>query len=184
MSCKKSEENLRKVLKNIIHLDDFESQEDMYKYVKNNMDKEFWLQMDNGDYISNYGNIISKKGKLRKQKLKSSNDKYFVIGLSCDGKLKNYYTHRLVAKYFVPNPFNKEQVDHKDGDSMNNKADNLRWCTPEENRNNNISREKFRTFYKTIIGVSDNGDTIEVDYLKDLKDYGFTSGDIDIISKC
>lgn len=184
MSCKKSEENLRKVLKNIIHLDDFESQEDMYKYVKNNMDKEFWLQMDNGDYISNYGNIISKKGKLRKQKLKSSNDKYFVIGLSCDGKLKNYYTHRLVAKYFVPNPFNKEQVDHKDGDSMNNKVDNLRWCTPEENRNNNISREKFRTFYKTIIGVSDSGDTIEVDYLKDLKDYGFTSGDIDIISKC
>ena len=67
MSCKKSEENLRKVLKNIIHLDDFESQEDMYKYVKNNMDKEFWLQMDNGDYISNYGNIISKKGKLLMQ---------------------------------------------------------------------------------------------------------------------
>ena len=52
-----------------------------------------------------------------------------------------------------------------------------------ENRNNKISKERFRTYYKTIIGVNDNGDIIEVDYLSDLREYGFTARDIETISK-
>lgn len=40
--------------------------------------------------------------------------------------------HELVAESFVPNPDGKKYVIHKDGDKLNNHADNLEWSdTPE-----------------------------------------------------
>lgn len=58
-------------------------------------------------------------------------------------KRKTYYIHRLVALIFIPNIFNKSQVDHRDTNKTNNRVDNLSWVTHQENMNNNATKNNI-----------------------------------------
>ena len=62
---------------------------------------------------------------------------YLRVGLSKDGKPKQFLVHRLVAEAFLPNPDNLPVVNHKDGNPSNNNVSNLEWCTQEYNTNYN-----------------------------------------------
>ena len=58
---------------------------------------------------------------------------YLFVTYMENGKQKMAYVHRLVADAFIPNPEGKPQVNHIDGNPMNNAVDNLEWVTGSEN---------------------------------------------------
>lgn len=62
-----------------------------------------------------------------------SGDNYRAVGLRKNGIKKTHLIHILVACYFIPNPNNFPEVDHKDFDRSNNNWCNLRWTTHDDN---------------------------------------------------
>lgn len=73
----------------------------------------------------------SKRGRILKQDETTTG--YLKVGLSVNGKRKEFKVHRLVANAFIFNEFEKPYVNHKDMDTKNNSVSNLEWCTQKEN---------------------------------------------------
>lgn len=112
------------------------------------MDGELWVDIEGfeGYYqVSNMGRIKSlprkwisgnsvreyKKPFIRKQSMHDRG--YCQVLLRKYNILKNYKTHVLVGKYFVPNPSNLPEINHKRGVKLDNRFHQLEWCTPLEN---------------------------------------------------
>lgn len=102
------------------------------------------------------GEVFNDKTNRFKKKV-FSNDGYLIVNLHKNAKGKNFYIHRLVAIHYIPNPENKPQVDHIDGNKTNNCVENLRWVTGSENCNafkkmpkHNTSGVKNISFHKQI----------------------------------
>ena len=66
---------------------------------------------------------------------------YERITLYKDGNRRVERIHRLVAMTFIPNPENKPCIDHINTDRSDNRVENLRWVTHEENCNNDLTRK-------------------------------------------
>lgn len=84
-----------------------------------------------GYEISNYGNVRNNKtGRI----IKNCYDlnRYFIVTLRKNKLKKTISVHRLVAKAFIPNPYNKETVNYINGIKTDNKVENLEWATRKE----------------------------------------------------
>ena len=101
--------------------------------------------------VSSTGRVKSLKRKdclgrtIRERMLKACDNGrgYLYISLSDGtGEHKRHYIHRLVGEAFVPNPLEKEDVNHKDENPSNNHASNLEWLTHKENLNYGMRNER------------------------------------------
>lgn len=93
---------------------------------------------------------------------------YLRISLSKENKRKKVMLHRIIAENFIPNPNNYTTVDHINGNKLDNRIENLRWCSQAENsrfdnhklRSNNtsgyrgISFDKRCNKYQTEVNVA------------------------------
>lgn len=72
--------------------------------------------------------------KLSELSTEETSKGYLRVYLSKNGKRKHHKVHRLVAQAFIPNPENKPQINHIDGNKQNNSITNLEWVTDAENK--------------------------------------------------
>jgi hypothetical protein len=76
---------------------------------------------------------------------------YYVNIKNKDKERKHMFIHRLVALAYIPNPDNKPDVNHKDGDKSHNEVSNLEWMTKSENSQDAWDTGLFykdKNFYK------------------------------------
>lgn len=102
------------------------------------------------------------------------------INLYKDGKRKSYLIHRLVALAYIPNSENKPDINHKDGNPLNNNVDNLEWCTKSENMQHAI-KNGLVDYYteKQILIRSNNGKKMgRINSMKSRRKFTFTEAEL------
>ena len=96
---------------------------------------EQFVKIYDGKYeVSSDGYIVSNVGTRKRLVGKVGDNGYNMVVLTVNGKKLYPMVHRLVAKAFIPNPKNLREVNHIDGNKLNNAASNLEWVTTRENQ--------------------------------------------------
>ena len=91
--------------------------------------------------------IIEKTGKQRTKKEKIVTAKrsgnYLGVTLHGDKGSKRFYIHRLVALAFIPNPNNKDCVNHLNRNKHDNRICNLEWVSYKENTEHALASREW-----------------------------------------
>lgn len=93
--------------------------------------------------VSNLGNVMNTKtGRIMRLNIKCG---YSKVHLLNEKERKSIFVHRLVATYFIENPENKPEVNHKNKNRIDNRVENLEWLTKPEN----LQHKSIGLVYKT-----------------------------------
>lgn len=130
-----------------------------WKQLKNNsyysINEEGVVKRNAYKRVDKLGRITQIKEMILKQYIDKDGYKRVTI---CTGYEKPKYclVHRLLAEAFIPNPNNYPIINHKDENTLNNKLDNLEWCTVSYNNNYGGRQERVRkTQGRKIIGTNE-----------------------------
>ena len=78
----------------------------------------------------------------------TTQDGYLVVGIP--GRKVMKLVHRIVAEAFIENPRGCREVDHINHNRQDNRVENLRWVTREENQANR-SKSTKRTYWRDLV---------------------------------
>lgn len=146
------------------------------------MEEEIWKDIKDyeGLYqVSNYGRVKSlyKKTNFNTSKetiLSPGIDKrgYLQVVIYKESKPRGRRIHRLVAETFIENPENKRTINHLDENKLNNKSNNLKWATDQENIDYSQS--------KAVVQIKDNNVIKIWTSASEAAKHGFHQGHISI----
>ena len=106
----------------------------MKQIIVDNISTAYYITSDGKCYNSNTGNYL--KGQV------NNKNGYLSYNLTLpDGRKKRCYAHRLVATAYIENKDNKKEVNHIDGNKLNNCIDNLEWVNSSENKQHALENE-------------------------------------------
>ena len=112
----------------------------------------------NGEYhISDHGRVKSLKfGKERILKPSINSSGYWFVFIFIQNQNKKFCTiHKLVAVAFILNSENKKEINHKDGNKLNNNFSNLEWVTHSENMKHAWDTGLFKSKSKKLEFIND-----------------------------
>lgn len=105
--------------------------------------EEVWKDIEGYEnyQVSNIGRVKNAKGQILKPDIKRNG--HHMVCLWNHNKKKNMLVHRLTAQAFVENREGFTEVNHRDEDKSNNRADNLEWCSHLYNMNYGEIKKKM-----------------------------------------
>lgn len=110
--------------------------------------------------VSDLGSVRRSNGQTMFGNLNSYG--YRVHKLTKDGVGRDYKTHQLVARAFIPNEFGARSINHKDGQRDNNHVENLEWCTPSQNARHAIETLNVSTIARPVIQIGMDGELFAI----------------------
>jgi transposase len=90
---------------------------------------------------------------------------YLTVTLWVDGTSEKFKIHRLVAKTFLPNPHGLIEVNHKNGNKLDNFVSNLEWVTHAENMKHAWSNNLMKIGSETFNAILTENDVVEIKQL-------------------
>lgn len=118
--------------------------------------------------VSESGIVYGKSGKPLSIKIRTepkSTFKRAYVQLSIDNQQKYFTLARIVAELYIPNPMNLPQVNHLDGNPLNNHYLNLEWSTQSDN-----IKHAINTGLKPMLGEDNTSAKLNETQVKEIRE--------------